>query len=172
MRKKILWAMMTGVMLAGVSLCSFPFLMSMNPSEWGGNELPYVDVSLMQPGEIITYDRVGEGTNSSGVRYLIYLDYAGDFRVFLVPLSSGKVNMPDLRWWRWGHLCEDFGPEIQDSKVVEGSIFRCRSPHNGGEWFDNEWRWSLDGTNLGEQTDDMQLVDYSLEGRHLILHKG
>lgn len=80
--------------------------------------------------------------------------------------------MPDLHWSRWGYLCEDFGQDICNRKVVDGSVFRCRSRHDNGERFEAELRRTLNGENLGDITADMQLAEYSLEGNHLVLHKG
>lgn len=172
MRKKILWAAMSTMIIVGLSFYALPFFLSMAPSKRAGEDLPYINVDSIQPGDLVTHDSQGDGNSGWGTRYIVYRDYSGEFNVFWVMVRDGQVSLPDLRWWRPGPLCEDFRPEIRDGKVVENSTFRCRSPISSGDWWSNEWKWSLEGRNLGKITDDMEVVRYSIEGNHLILGKG
>ena len=146
-----------------------PFVLSMRPPVDAGKDLPRIDVSALYPGTLITYDEQREDKWSS--RYIIYKDRESEITTFLVPLYEGKVRMPDLKWWRWGVLCTNFGPTIIEGMVDPSSHFKCQGPEKH-EWWDKENVWDINGVNLGRMTEDMEKINFSVEGKYLVPYKG
>ncbi|WNZ56553.1 hypothetical protein QT397_04085 [Microbulbifer sp. MKSA007] len=166
-RKKLLWFSLFAVSLIGVGFILGMFGSALKPPANAGELSPSIDIADLEPGEILTRDVHYE--RARDIRYIIYKNYESEFIVFSVPLRDGMVDMPDLKWWRWGPECRNFGPTMKNGKVVPQSQFKCHD-HELNTWFAKENVWDLDGNNLGKYTEDMERVKFSIKGFDLILH--
>ncbi|GAB2191634.1 hypothetical protein MAH1_32420 [Sessilibacter sp. MAH1] len=167
MRKKLLWSAVLIISFVGIGFLLSLFGGALNPPANAGENLPRINISALEPGGIITQDAGYEGWWN--VRYIIFKNYNSEISVFVVPLREGLVDMPDLRWWRRGPKCKNFGPTIFNGKVVPNSHFKCHDPELN-EWLATENVWSLDGTNLGTLTDDMKKVKFKIKGNDILLY--
>ena len=77
--------------------------------------------------------------------------------------------LPDLRWWRPGWACKRFGLEYPEDVVGPNSVLRC---HESDTDYGAELVWKASGEAVGHTYDDMESVDYSVEGKYLIVGKG
>lgn len=168
MRKKLLSTItaLFGIM-ALVATCT-PFIMSLKPAANSGENLPRIDIANMAANSIKHYDNSAQ--SPLGQRYIIYKNNENLITVFTVPIEQGKVLMPDLKWGRRGASCNNFNPTLKGVKVVENSHFRCQS-NEESEWWRKENRWDLTGKNLGQMTEDISTIQYSLEGKYLVPRK-
>lgn len=138
-------------MAFGVAFASIPFIQSMSINEKAKNNLPRFYVKDLNPTEFkFAPSRNFDAENRT---YLLYRNINSEVNVWMLPLYRGKVLMPDLKWWRYGSMCEDFGTEVDENKT----IFTCLDK-DIGKWEKREWRWDTNGTNLGELTEDMLRV--------------
>lgn len=167
MRKKLLWSAVLISLFVGIGFLLSLFGDALNPPANAGKDLPRINIGVLEPGDIIEQDAGYEGRWN--VRYIIFKNYNSEISVFVVPLREGLVDMPDLRWWRWGSRCKNFGPTISNGKVVPSSYFKCHDPVLN-EWLTTENVWSLDGTNLGTSTDDMKKVKFKIKGNDIVLY--
>ena len=167
-RRKLLVSLLTVTVVAGLLFVAKPFVWSLNPSANAGATLPHIDISDLEPGEYRYHNSEGRGWLE--VSWLIIRNYSGEIYVYAVPRHKGKYFMPDITWFRWGGLCDEFAPEVVNGKLKENGVSRCYD-EGIGEWASGEWRWSLDGKNLGNYTSDMERTRFAVEGKHLIVGK-
>ena len=167
MSKKLLWTGFLTTSLIGIGFLIGMFGGALNPPANAGEKLPRINVSTLKPGEILTHDAGYE--SRWDFRYIVYKNYDSEITVFGVPLRDGLVDMPDLKWWRWGPTCKDFGPSMSNGKVVPNSQFKCHDSELN-EWFAKENVWDINGNNLGTSTEDMEKIKFKIKGRDLVPH--
>jgi hypothetical protein len=83
-----------------------------------------------------------------------------------IPVKNGLVGMPDLHWWKPFHNCAQF-KIIKESKK---SIITC-SDQSISDWWAGEWRWDMNGVNLGKFVDDLEPAKGIVEGGYFIYAK-
>jgi len=99
-----------------------------------------LEVEPPSPGTYAQHD-VGRA------RILLIREPGGILSVFLVPLTDGKVMLPDVQWWRPAHRCSDFRPETTDGSINADSVFECHDPEVRS-WSGISWRWAIDGRHI------------------------
>lgn len=153
----------------GVAFAFYPFISYFGPAWNSGETLPHIKVSEMQAGTYRMHD--DEHTGWYGTRYLIIKNFDNSFLVYWLPTYQNSIVMPDLRWYRWGGLCENFGPELVNGKIKKNGLIKCHDKEIE-EYHINEWQWTLTGKKLGQWTDDMESMKSTVSGYYLILGKG
>ncbi|MCB1907537.1 MAG: hypothetical protein KDH15_09230 [Rhodocyclaceae bacterium] len=102
-------------------------------------------------------------SNQSFPSELLFVrDPDGTLRAWWMPVSRGRVTLPDLHWWRPLARCADFGPDFARGE------YRCRDAEVP-DWIRNSLRWTLDGKSIPGKPmhhDDMPRVLGTAEGRH------
>lgn len=166
-RKKLLIILVSTFALLGVFGASIPFFYSMKPPITAGQTLPHIDISELEPGEYLIHRDLSAGFLEFA--YLILHDHGSAIRVFEIPLINDQVMLPDVHWFRWGALCTEFGPDMEEGLMRENGVIQCQDDEPP-EWGD-EWRWAYDGKNLGQYTDDMEVPRYQLEGPYVVIGK-
>jgi hypothetical protein len=101
---------------------------------------------------------------------MIIKDYDSVLHVYLLPLKNGLVQMPDIEWFHHFASCADFGPEIEGGQIVKGSLLECRALPEGVS--NQEWKWSIDGKNLGKYTENMMVPNYTIDGNYVVIGSG
>ena len=167
-RRRVLVFMTAAVGLSGFALAMKPFIESMNPTDRAVANLPHIDISNIEPGG---YRYVSTGRDwGFESEWLIIRDTEGEIYVYTIPLQDGKYLMPDLSWFRPGGFCVEFGPEMISEVVTKDSVIKCHDIEMY-DWGRKEWRWTLDGKNLGEHTNDMYSPKFSVNNDKLIIGK-
>jgi hypothetical protein len=150
MKRKILTFITALFGISGFVMASVPFVASLNISERELANRPHIPIDHIGIGEsgLITF----EG-KPYFMTFMVYRSLNGEVRVWRIPMHKGKVLLPDIRWGRWGMLCNDF------SLDKEKNVFRCFDDElQQHGWVTNEMLWDLNGKNLGTYTEDMILA--------------
>ena len=145
---------------------SFPFFESMKPGANAGSTLPHIHIGNLKNGSFITYkDPIKSYWEAS---YIILKNHDSKIHVYIVPLRNNQVMLPDVRWWRWGSLCNNFGPDMEGNIIKKNGTIQCQDKNLPESW-STEWKWSYNGKNLGSYTDDLEKPKYKVEGQYVIV---
>ena len=155
-------------LIMALVLAAIPFVSSLNPSARAGETLQHILISDLEVGDFLVEDDLAKGYFKG--RYLVIKDYEAKVHVYLVPIRENRFMLPVVRWWNWGALCEDFRPDIQNSKIKPGGIIQCHDS-DFVEAQNPEWHWEYSGKNLGNYTEDMMTVPHKIEGPYVIVGK-
>ena len=169
MTKRQTLAIVSSTLLVfGILLATVPFVESMQPTSRAEANLPHIDISNLKPGQF----RFEKLYNLSGYgdELLIIKDEDSKVHLYQVPVYRGKYLMPDIAWRRFGGECEKFGPDTFNGRVSKSSVIKCHDEIDS-QWARTELRWTLDGNNLGEYTQDMMRPKYHLSNQYLVIGK-
>ena len=78
---------------------------------------------------------------------LLLLDWNGDANVYLLPVVTEQVAMPDNFWSAGYHYysCSEFRPELdENSRIKKDGVIKCHDesiPERATEY----WLWNYDG---------------------------
>ena len=99
-----------------------------------------IDVSRLDPGEYRVEHIRGHAV------YVVHKSKSV-WNVFAMDTRDGKIQMPDLQWWRpSGYWCANFGPTTTNGKITSSSRFRCAdSVTEMWSWYFTVWQWDMDG---------------------------
>lgn len=144
------------------------FFGSLKPSARSNAELSRYDISGIPAGTLAIPDGpiLGELFNGYKLKLLVYRSNSGQITAWRVPVKNGLVGMPDLHWFKPVHAC-------QDLRVIgegESRSIACLD-QNVSDWWLNEWRWSLNGINLGSMVDDLDTAVGMVEGKLFVYAK-
>lgn len=161
-----------GLLSIGVVAVAIPFLKSMGPTAQALNDLPRVKITGIDPGEYRLQNYIPTHGSSDGwqLQLFIYRRFNGDLKVWRLFSKNDAVGMPDLSWTRPMLECRDFGPTVVNGLVDESRPITCHDD-NVSDYWKNEWRWTIDGKNMGKMVEDMVPVSGSIEGEFFVIHK-
>ena len=131
--------------------------------------LPKIDISGLKDGDYLVQDDPKKGFFTA--KYLVIRDYDSKLYVYTVPFRDGQTILPDLSWWRFGAVCDNFGPDMEGSKIKPSGLIQCQDHDRPDIQNSKEWQWSYSGNNQGEYTSDMEVPRYAIEGNYVILGK-
>ena len=156
----------------GAVFASMPFIKSMQPSERVFSNLLRIDLSGIKPGQykLLQKHVLPKGWAADEWGVLIIRKYDGEYDIWDIPYIDGKVGMPDNHWWRIYEYCENFGPTLQNGKILESGPIKCHDDEMS-KWAMQEWRWSISGENLGKMTVDLNKTKGSIEGNEFVFFK-
>ena len=168
--RKILVAATIGLLSIGIVITAIPFFQSMSPTEQEHNNLPRVKTVGISPGEhkLLDYFPTVTSNHDWQLRAFVYRKLNGDLKVWRLFSKNGTVGMPDLTWSRPMFGCKEFGPTMIDGIVDETKSITC---HDDGvpDYWRKEWRWTIEGKNLGTMVEDMDSVSGSIEGDFFVI---
>ena len=154
--------------LFALGAASIPFLGSLSPNsrslEHAGESGRAVDLDDLELGTFIE-----KGDDYS--RYFVIHDFDGQIRLFAVPYREGKYRIADLTWDRPFLPCEDFGPDADGSRLINGGAFRCRD-ESMSDWWRKESVWDYSGKSMGERSGDMPEGRYDIREGTLFIVDG
>jgi hypothetical protein len=173
MRKKLLWIGMLTTLLVGVVFAMIPFFGSLNPPANAGEGLPNIDISKMHVGEFILHD-VDDQHWQYSTRYMIVRKSKTEFFIYyMLRNSEGATMLPDLRWWRAGWPCTDFGPTTEEERITDSSIVKCHDPDTDTDDYRPDITWRVTGEAIDHYYDDMERIEkYTIQGKFLIIGMG
>jgi len=167
-KRMILVSMVALMSVTGIVAASIPFFGYMKPSVTAGLTLPHIKIDKLNIGEYRIIDSGQRGW--LGESWLIIKDHQSRLSVYTIPTKEDKVFLPDIDWFRWGGLCKDFRPELENNLIKPNGTIRCHDKSDY-EWGNHEWRWTYNGKNLGDHTSDMIQPRFKVEGSYLIIGK-
>ena len=167
MNRKILIAAVLGLGTFGLLVASVAFIKSMSMSAKAIADLPRIDISSLENGQYGVFD-LGKEYFGHKLSLFIYKKHNGALKVFQVPSKNGMVAMPDISWWRPFYECKKFGPSIKNGVVDESLPIKCHDKNLPSKWWGNEWRWSIEGENLGKMVEDLRTVSGTVEGKYYV----
>lgn len=158
-RRKALTAGML-LLIAGVGVVLFVFRNAPGP-DIGPDRVVSVDVSDLEEGSYRVVE-TGAGSWRYTTNFMI-LRFDQTFWVYLVyRLKDGRINLPYVHWWNWGHPCTHFAPTLMDGKVTRESIFLCHDAALPEDIARLQWRAT--GEAIGHTHDAMQSYPWVLQG--------
>ena len=154
----------------GVIIAAIPFIQSMNPSAQAQNNLPRVRVTGINPGQYRLENYIPSHSSSDDWKLVafVYKKRNGELRVWRLFSKNGAVGMPDLSWTRPMLECQEFGPTRVDGIVDETQPITCHDD-NISDFWKEEWRWTIDGKNMGKRVEDMDQVSGTIEGEFFVI---
>lgn len=160
----LLWVT-AGLTVVGSVILGMVFLVSMQPTPRAEAALPRVDITGLQPGQLMTAELYPHDW-FDGYRWsvLLYRQANGNVKAWELPMKAGKVGMPDLRWWRPMYLCEDFGLAPDSSGDGQAAVIQCNDTNEAVSWWKAHWRWDAEGKNLGTMVDHLIPAKGMVEG--------
>ena len=167
--RKNLIALTFFIALVGFAFASVPFLKSQNSADHPPKHTTDLNVSNLLPGSSklfrLNQSMKREKNDGSTIWYhgdALFLVKDKDSKIYLyyLPTWEGKVMMPYKHWWQHEGYCPDLVAEF-----IEGrdSIIHCKSS-DGAEFLTRQWKWSIDGKNLGSDLPDLIAVSYKQQG--------
>lgn len=165
-RRRFLSRMTLALFIVGLIAAMYPFWASMRPNAKAYGALPMIDVSKINDGEFLIVQRPNAFQLNNGYEYqvAIYKNMHGGVNVWDVPIKNRAVGMPDIHWWRPMYSCKNFGlTKAKDSIACLDS--------DTPEWWQQHWKWSLDGKNLEQMVDDLENTRGVLEGDYFVFGK-
>ena len=161
---------MFGASAFGLTLTMVPFFSSLGPPANAGEDLPHIDVSGLDVGSYMFHDL----NNAGGWRYstrLLIARLGPDHYVtyYMNRNESGETMLPDIHWWRPGWPCKDFRPSSASGELTSDTILRC---HDEYDKYRPELAWRISGEAVEHDFDDLEAIDFSIEGRYLVAWKG
>ena len=168
--RKNLIATIFGLLSIGTVIAAIPFIQSMGPTAQAFNDLPRVKVAGIGPGQhkLQNYIPTHSSADDWQLHAFVYKKFDGELRVWRLFSKNGAVGMPDLSWSRPMLECRDFGPTIINGIVDETKPITCHDD-NVSDYWRKEWRWTVDGKNLGKMVEDMDQVSGSIEGEYFVI---
>ena len=154
----------------GVIIAAIPFIQSMNPTAQAHNNLPRVRVTGIDPGQYRLENYIPSHSSSDDWKLVafVYKKRNGELRVWRLFSKNGAVGMPDLSWTRPMLECQEFGPTRVDGIVDETKPITCHDD-NISDFWKEEWRWTIDGKNMGKRVEDMDQVSGTIEGEFFVI---
>jgi len=145
-----------------------PFLGSLSPNsrsiERAGESGRAVDLEDLKAGTFLE-------KGSEYYRYFVIRDFEEQVKVYAVPYHEGKYWIADLRWDRPFLPCEDFGPDVDGNRLIEGGAFRCRD-ESMSDWWRKETVWDYSGKSRGVRSGNMPEARYEIRNRILFIVDG
>lgn len=153
-----------------VVITVLPFLQSMKPSAEAINRLPRIKLTGIGPGDYRLLSYIPRLTDHDDweITAFVYKKNNGELRVWRLLAKNGAVGMPDLRWLRPLVECKNFGPTVVNGVVDESKPITCHDDGVSAYWR-QEWRWSIDGKNMGKTVEDMDALSGSIEGDYFVI---
>ncbi len=166
-------AAIAGMLLIALVVAIVPFLQSMNPTARAYNDLPRIKLTGLAPGDYRLADYLPQHTAPGDwtIKAFVYKKHSGEINVWRLPARNGAVGMPDLSWWRPLFECRNFGPTVVNGIVDETGPITCHDDKVSDYWR-REWRWTIDGKNLGKMVEDLDPVFGSVQGEFFVVRNG
>jgi len=156
--------------MIGAAFTAIPFIKALNPSANAGSMLPHINISNMKPGSFLIQKDPMQGYFEA--QYLVIRDYDETTYVYRVPMREGQVMLPDISWWRWGALCQNFGPDMEGDSIKPNGYIQCQDKDRPDMVKSSkEWKWAYSGTNMGKYTSDMDVPKYTIESNYVVIGK-
>lgn len=168
--KPILISSTIGLLAIGVILAAIPFLRSMGPTAQAFNDLPRINIAGIAPGEYRLESYIPTHTSADEWRLqaFVYKKINGEINAWRLFSKNGAVGMPDLRWVRPMFECKKFGPTEINGNIDETKPITCHDDDVSDYWR-KEWRWTIDGKNMGNMVEDMDSISGSIEGDFFVV---
>ena len=156
--------------MIGIVFTAIPFIKALNPSANAGSTLLQINISNMKPGSFLVQEDPMRGYFKA--QYLIIKNYGNEIYVYRVPVREGQAMLPDISWWRWGALCQNFSPDMEGDSIKANGYIQCQDKNrpdmaNSTE----EWKWTYSGKNMGKYTSDMDVPKYTIENGYIVIGK-
>lgn len=166
---RTLTAILVGLAVIGILGAAIPFLRSMEPSAKAIAALPRVKITGLNVGSYRSQVSSEKYADTSGWTWkvLLYRKSETTIKAWRIPTRNGAVGMPDLHWWRPFFKCEEFGPTLVNGVVDESLPIKCHD-ESASDFWRNEWKWDIDGKNLGTMVDDLNSIDGTIEGEFFV----
>lgn len=167
-RKKVLAISTSCVITVGVILAMTPFVSSLKPSARADAQLKRFEMSRLEVEDlsILSGPSLGEVFDGYEIKLLGYRSSDGSLKVWQVPAKNGDVGMPDLHWCRPIHSCS----RLSVIDIGKGATISCVD-EDIPDWWAKEWRWDLNGVNLGGMVDDLVEATGVVENGYFVYAK-
>jgi nitrogen fixation-related uncharacterized protein len=168
MRRTLIVATIT-IALIGGGIFLWVLSDSMQPSQLADSKRSSHDISGLEPGGYLIEDFKQD--KAQNMRVLILKDWSNELNVFLVPVESNLVQMPDIWWGRKAFLCREFGPDLrEDGKVVKDGRIRCHDSGDLEQWSE-QYAWEYSGKSNYEYAHDLIKPSYELVGSNVAINR-
>jgi len=170
--RKYLVAATITVLIIGAIISSIPFLQSLAPADHLPEHTTELDISDLPPASSKLFQMKsnkkiqnadGSVTWQSGNALLVVKDASSTIYLYSVPTWEGKVMMPYRYWGQHEGYCPDLKAVFESEKEP---IIKCTSSE-WAEFLTKQWKWSLEGKNLGTDLPNMIKVGYRFNGKKL-----
>jgi hypothetical protein len=139
---------MAAACLAAIGAAVIAFIEPRWQSERPSTESTLVEMPKLGRSEYAFVNEPGSPQDSP-TQVLFVRRPDGQVDAWRVPGRNGLVQLPDVRGWRQGPLCQRFAPDFTKGRIGcwDGSL---------GESTGKYYEWDLDGKNVIGQIDDMR----------------
>jgi hypothetical protein len=165
LNRKNLIALAAFITLVGIALASVPFLNPSNPVDHLPGHTTALDASGVLPGSSKLFRlnhsmkrerKDGSTAGYHGAALLLVKDKDAKVYLYYLPMWEGEVMMPDKHWWQHEGYCQEL---VTDFMAGKDPVIHCKSSDRA-EFLTKQWKWSIDGKNLGSNLPDLIAVGY------------
>ena len=169
LNRKNLIALAFFIALVGMAFASVPFLNPSNPVDHLPDHTTNLDGSDVLPGSSKLFrlnhsmkreKKDGSTAGYHGDALLLVKDKNAKVYLYYLPTWEGKVMMPYKHWWQHEGYCPELVAEFIAGK---DPVIHCKSS-DWAELLTKQWKWSIDGKNLGSDLPDLIAVGYKQQG--------
>jgi hypothetical protein len=169
LNRKNLIALGSFIALVGIAFASVPFLNPSNPVDHLPNHTTDLDSSDVLPGSSRLFrlnhsmkreKKDGSTAGYHGDALLLVKDKDTKVYLYYLPTWEGKIMMPYKYWWQHEGYCPELVAEFTAGQIP---VIHCKNPDGAG-FLTKQWRWSIDGGNLGSDLPDLISVGYKQQG--------
>lgn len=157
--------------ILGLVLVAVPLLGSLRPTVKADASLPRIDISQLKPGQPeLRKHPLHEDLHGGFTWSVLLLRHAdGKISAWDVPTNDGKVDMPDIHWWRPLYACEKF--ELTAVSSDDTAHFHCTDSEAPSDDWRAAWQWNEFGEAIGHSVDDMQATIGTVDGHYFVVGK-
>ena len=165
-RRKLLARLVVLVGGIGIIILLAPFVLSLKPASHLPESYTEINITRMQPmslklvvlRESKKVENVSSTTYYSGDGLVVIRGNKSDYYLYWVPIWEGKIMMPYRRWGQHEGYCPKFllGGENQGAPIIF-----CENSE-WAEFLTKQWKWSIEGKNLGEDLPDLVPVRFRI----------
>ena len=163
-KRRILISIFFLIGVSGLIFASVPFINSLSPGKHLPENYTEIDISNLEPNSIKIVqlkesERIEDQsglTLRSGYAILVVKDKNNELHAYWLPTWEGEILMPYRYWGQHEGLCT----ELKIGKYLSNEIEIYCENNNWAEFLTKQWRWTVEGENLGTDLPDFHPVKF------------